>query len=134
MKIFFDNNLSPHIAGAIRELSKTEPSVHEVIHLRDKLPANTPDIQWISGLQGKWVILSIDRFTKNNDAERLALRHAGHTIFVLDRQWSKQTFWHQAERLVRWWPQILGQALMAEGGFRVPWQHSSKTKFQTLRL
>ncbi|NBN79071.1 hypothetical protein GWI72_12405 [Microvirga tunisiensis] len=134
MNVFFDNNISPFIACAIRELSKTEPSVRTVIHLRHRFPASTPDLEWISSLDGKWVILSIDRFTKNNDAERLALRQAGHTIFVLDRQWSGQTFWHQAERLVRWWPQILGQAQMAEGGFRVPWHHSKATKFQTLRL
>lgn len=134
MKVIFDNNLSPHMAHAMRELSSVEPDVSEVIHLRDRFAPNTPDIEWITSLDGPWIIVSIDRFTKNNDAERAALRRAGHTVFVLDRQWSEKKFWLKAAQLVIWWPLILGQARIAEGGFRVPWKQSGQTKLQTLRL
>lgn len=135
MKIFFDNNLSPCMAHAIRELSRTERDVEEVIHLRDRFVPNTPDITWITALGGPWVLISIDRFTKNHDAEREALRRAGHSVFVLDRQWAEQRFWPQSERLVRWWPQVLQQArLVTAGAFRVPWHHSSKSKFAQIRL
>lgn len=137
MRIVFDNNLSPHIAHAAGALSRREADIEEVIHLRDRFQPNTPDVEWISKLaeNGRWAIVSSDRFTKNNDAEREALRRAGHTVFVLERQWSEQTFWLQAERLVRWWPQILAQArLVSDGAFRVPWHHSSKSKFAVIRL
>lgn len=135
MNIVFDNNLSPHIAHAVRELSKIEKDVQSVIHLRDRFSPSSPDIEWIRALGENWVIVSLDRFTKSQDAERVALRQAGHTVFVLDRQWSEQRFWLQAERLVRWWPQILAQArLVSNGGFRVPWHHGTKSKFAQIRL
>lgn len=135
MRIFFDNNLSPYLAHAMRELSKAERDVDEVIHLTDRFARNTPDVEWIGALEGAWVVMSIDRFTKNHDAERAALRRAGHTVFVLDRQWSEHRFWLKAERLVRWWPQILVQAsLVSAGGFRVPWHHGGKSKFAQIRL
>ena len=137
MKVFFDNNLSPSIAHAMRELSKVEPDVDAVIHLRDRFRPATPDIEWIGALanDGPWVIVSIDRFTKNHDAERAALRNAGHTVFVMDRQWADQKFWLQAERLVKWWPQVLAQArLVSASAFRMPWHHGTKSKFSVIRL
>lgn len=117
------------------ELSKRERDVEEVIHLRDRFAANTPDIDWLGALDGPWVVISADRFAKNHDAEREAIRRAGHTVFVLERQWNEQEFWSKSERLVRWWPQILQQArLINAGAFRVPWHHSSKSKFAQIRL
>lgn len=137
MKIFFDNNLSPNIAHAMRELSKSEIDVEEVIHLRDRFSRQADDIDWITALgeDGPWIIMSIDRFKKQNDAERAALRSAGHTVFVMDSQWTEHRYWLQAERLVRWWPQILAQArLVGTSAFRVPWHHNSKSKFTVIRL
>lgn len=56
-------------------------------------------------------------------------------IFLLEQQWSKQTYWLQAERLVRWWPQVVNQASIAEGGaFVIPWHHSSQAKFKVVKL
>lgn len=137
MKFFFDNNLSPHMARGIGGMSGIVQDVVEVRHLSDLFPRNTPDVVWIERLNetGPWCILSIDRFKKGHDAEREALRRSGHTVFVLDPQWSKQSYWAQCERLVRWWPQILEQSrLVAAGAFRVPWPHSSSAKFQAIKL
>lgn len=137
MKFFFDNNLSPHMARGLRELSRAQSDIEEVAHLRDLFPRNASDVEWIEKLNatGPWCILSCDRFKKNHDAEREALRRSGHTVFVLDPQWAKQEYWLQCERLVRWWPQIIEQArLVAKGAFRVPWAHSSKSKFQGIKL
>ena len=137
MKFFFDNNLSRHLAHAMGELSKTAGDVQAVIHLRDRFEGDAPDVEWIAALaaDGPWCIVSIDRFTKNHDAEREALRRAGHTVFVLDRQWSRQTFWLQAERLVRWWPQVLASSrLIAGGALRVPWHHSASARFTQIKL
>ena len=137
MKFFFDNNLSPHIADAIRELSKVEGDVEEVIHLRQRFERSAQDVEWIGGLthDGPWNILSADRFKKNRDAERETIRRAGHSVFVLDPQWLAHAYWLQAERLVRWWPLILSQARLASrGAFRVPWRHTSQAKFEAIKL
>jgi hypothetical protein len=138
LKFFFDNNLSPHIAHAMRELSESLPEAGLVMHLRDRWPAgNVADLEWIPALNadGPWAVLSLDRFAKQGGAEREALRQSGHMVFLLDRQWTKQTYWHQAERMVRWWPQIINQASIATGGaFIVPWHHNSRSKFRVVKL
>lgn len=135
MKFFFDNNLSPHLAHGIRELSTVTPGVETVIHLADRFARNAPDIEWIGELStdGPWYIVSIDRFKKQHGAEREAIRRAGHTVFVLDSHWSKYNFWAQSERMVRWWPQVVNYSSLVSGGaYRVPWQHSPSTKFQAI--
>lgn len=136
MKFFFDNNLSPHMARGMGEFSKLEPDVETVVHLSDLFPRDTNDVVWINKLSetGQWYILSSDRFKKQHDAEREALRRAGHTVFVFDAQWTKQTYWLQCERLIRWWPQIIAQSRLAsKGGFRVPWKHTASSKFESIR-
>lgn len=137
MKFFFDNNLSPHLAHAIRALSVVHPDVTDVQHLSDLFPRNCDDATWIDELtrNGPWAVVSVDKFAKQGGAEREALRRAGHAVFLLDPQWSRQTFWPQAERMVRWWPQIVKQTTLTSGGaFVVPWHHSSKSKFRAVKL
>lgn len=137
MKFFFDNNLSRYLAHGIRELSGVTPEVEEVVHLSDRFARGAPDLTWIGELSndGPWYIVSIDRFKKQHGAEREAIRRAGHTVFILDVQWSRQGFWQQSERLVRWWPQIVTySALVSGGAYRVPWQHSPATKLQAITL
>jgi len=135
LKFFFDNNLSRHLAHGIRELSALTAGVEEVIHLTDRFEKNASDLKWIGELSqdGPWYIVSIDRFKKQHGAEREAIRRAGHTVFVLDSQWSKHGFWMQTERFVRWWPQIVDYSDRVSGGaYRVPWQHSPSAKFQAI--
>lgn len=135
MKFFFDNNLSPYLAHGIRELSKVATHVETVIHLTDRFPRNAKDLTWIGELahDGQWYIISIDRFKKQHGAEREAIRRAGHTVFILDPQWSTQGFWAQSERLVKWWPQVVTHAELVSGGaYRVPWRHASAAKFQAI--
>lgn len=135
MNFFFDNNLSMHLAHGIRELSATTPEVGQVIHLTDRFARNAPDLTWIGDLSrdGPWHIISIDRFKKQHGAEREAIRRAGHTVFILDSQWSRQGYWLQAERLVKWWPQVVHTSSFISGGaYRVPWKHTSATKLQSV--
>lgn len=133
MRFLFDANLPPDLAHAIRELCQAESGVDEVIHLTDKFPRRAPDLEWIPGLGQGWYIISIDKFNKSRGQEREALRRAGHTVYVLDRQWSDHPFWLKSARVVLWWPQVLEHARLTEGGcFRLPWKHASGKKFQSL--
>lgn len=133
MRFLFDANLPPDLAHAIRELSSAETGVDEVIHLNDRFPRNSPDLEWIPALGPGWYIVGIDKFAKSRGQEREALRRAGHTVYVMDRQWSEQPFWLKSARLVLWWPQVLEHARLTEGGsYRLPWKHASGKKFQSL--
>ncbi|HEX8404609.1 MAG TPA: hypothetical protein VF670_08325 [Duganella sp.] len=68
MKFFFDNNISPHLAHGIRELSAVTPKVEAVLHLTDRFARDAPDLKWIGDLcaDGPWYIVSIDRFNKQH--------------------------------------------------------------------
>lgn len=133
MRFLFDANLPPDLAHAIRELCQAESGVDEVIHLTDKFPRSTPDLEWIPGLGQGWYIVSIDKCNKSRGQEREALRRAGHTVYMMDRQWSDHPFWLISARAVLWWPQVLEHARLTEGGcFRLPWRHASGKKFQSL--
>lgn len=135
MRYFFDNNLPPHFAHAIRELCKSDTRVLEVVHLRDKYVANAIDHEWISdlGKSGRWVVISQDGFRKN-DLEREALRKSGLIVFVLSKQWSSHQFWIKAHNLVKWWPDIMDQVERISGGaaYRVGWQHTKR--FEQIKI
>ena len=133
MRFLFDANLPPDLAHAIRELCRGESPAQEIFHLTDKFKGNTPDLTWIAGLGMNWYIVSIDKFTKSRGQEREALRRAGHTVYVLDSQWSSHSFWLKSARMVLWWPQVLEHAKLTQGGvYRVPWRHTSGKKFISL--
>ena len=134
MKFLFDNNLPPSLARGIGELSKFDPVVEQVLPLKEKFAANTPDLEWLGVLaaEGGWIVVSIDRFKKST-AEREMLRRQGLTVFVLDRQWSKP-YWTQAAQLVLWWPKIVEVArLTSKTALRVPWRFSGKSTFEQIR-
>ena len=84
MRFLLDNNLPPALAEALNSLSKADGD--EVVHLRTRFAANTPDERWIAELaaQGHWVIVSHDRFAKSA-LERRALQASGFMVFVLTR-------------------------------------------------
>lgn len=137
MKFFFDNNMSPHLARAIRELCKAESDVREVLHLKDRFPPNISDVEWINALaqEGGWVIVSQDSLRKN-DLERAALRNCGLVVFALQPQWAQQAHWNKAQNLVRWWPAIMTQSKRFKGGaaLGVPWKFSGAGQFTQIKL
>jgi hypothetical protein len=111
--------------------------VQEVRVLSDMFPRDIADVDYIDSLSrtGQWCIVSIDTFRKHHRAEREAIRRGGHTVFVLESQWSDMSFWQKAERLVKWWPQIVQQAALVERAmFAVPFRHSPSTKFKQITL
>lgn len=135
MKFLFDNNLSPHLAHAVRALSQHEgPRVGEVVALRDKFRANTPDEEWLTqlGTETGWNIISADNFRKT-DVERELIRTAGFNVFVLQKSWSTHPFWPKSAQLVAWWPKILDQSeRVSRSAVRVPWRLSGK--FEQIRV
>ena len=135
MKFLFDNNLPPSLARGVAELSKVDPDITEVVALRDKFPANTPDEVWMGQLhaEGGWIVISSDQFKKSK-AERELLRQRGLTVFVLDPQWADHLYWDKAARLVLWWPKLVSVAkLTSKTAMRVPWRFTSKSTFEQIR-
>lgn len=47
MRLLLDNNFAPRIAKALDILFNGD---HEIVALRDKFAANTPDVVWIEAL------------------------------------------------------------------------------------
>lgn len=131
MKFFFDANLPPNLAYAIRELSA--PEGVEVIHKYERFRPKMTDIDWINALaeEGSWAVVSQDRFTRN-PLEKEALKREGFIVFMLKKQWAQQSYWDKAARLVRWWPRIMDQAGLVTGGaaFFVPFKFSGKGKLE----
>jgi len=131
------NNLPPALAAALSHLSTGQwGGDHQVSHLRDRFPANTPDTEWITALsrEGGWTVVTHDRFNKG--LEREVLKRADIKVFLLDKSWTHQKFWAKAENLVRWWPAIVEQAERIRGGaaFRVRWRFSGKGQFEQITL
>ena len=84
MRFFFDNNLSPKLAKSLHVL--VEPD-HQVVHLKDRFAANTPDETWMAELakERDWIIVSGDLRIRKNPHEVKAWEAAGHTTFFLKR-------------------------------------------------
>jgi hypothetical protein len=137
VKLLLDNNLPPALARALHELTVGKwNGLHEVVHLRDRFPANTPDTEWIAALSREdgWAVITHDRLNKG--LEREALKRAGLKVFMLDSSWKNHAFWEKAIQLTRWWPRIIEQAEGLCGGaaFRVRWNFSGKGRFEQITL
>lgn len=132
MNFFLDNNLPPNWSAVLSACSKGQFGagvVGEVVHLRDRFPANTPDTEWMVALgkQKNWTILSGDAFRKANGAERKVLREHKLSFFVLQSSWSSHTYWNKTAQLVLWWPRIVEQSVAVEGiALEVPWLKNGK--------
>lgn len=134
MRFFFDNNVSGRIAHALHSLADFDRD--EVVHLRDRFPPETIDIDWIPALaeEKSWVILSGDSRIRSRPAERQAFMKAGLTTFFFAKGWMNTPFWDQAALLVRWWPRIREQANLVAAGsfFEVP--HRGSGRFRPITL
>lgn len=121
MRFFIDNNLSIKVARALHCLVEPE---HEVVHLRSKFTADTPDVEWMGGLAAEegWIILSGDTNIRRNPHEIEAWKTAGHTMFFLKSGWMHLQGFEQAAKLFHRFPDILKLAEKAPrgGGYLVP--------------
>ena len=85
---------------------------HRVVHLRDKFAPNAEDVVWMQALAAEedWVIITADVRISRNPHEVRAWKEAGHTIFFLKPGWTNLTFWEQANKFTRCFPQIIAEA------------------------
>jgi len=116
MKFFFDNCVAPRFAAAIHALIVDDG--HQAIHLRDRFPPDTKDIDWLTALgeEGGWIIISGDIRISRNQHEKAAWLEAKLTTFFLSGNWQNLSMWEQAAKLVQRWPLIMDQAGKVEPG------------------
>jgi hypothetical protein len=102
-----DNNLSPSLARSFQPLFDE----HQFVSLRDKFPANTKDVEWISALdaEGGWAALTAERRLKTRPHERLALDRSKIVFFFLTGSWLKWSAPEMAWRLIRLVPLMAKQ-------------------------
>jgi len=123
MNFFLDNNLPPRLARALNILS--EPDGHSVVPFIDKCSDdNIKDVDWINELskESDWVIITNDKQISKNAYERKAWLESGLTIFFLEKGWGNLHFWIVAWKLIKWWPDIINQAIKIKSnvGYRIP--------------
>lgn len=117
MRIFIDNNLAPRHARALSALLAPD---HEIVHLRDKFPANTDDSSWLErlGVEGDWVVITGDTRIMTSPHLRAAWSRSGLTTFILKSGWMKQDIFEQHARLTRVMKKLIEHATGAAPGTR----------------
>lgn len=92
---------------------------HRVFHLRDKFEQpNTEDAKWMKELavEADWIIITADVRISRNPHEVKAWKEAGHTIFFLKPGWTDLTFWDQANKFTKCFPDLIKIAERAPRG------------------
>ena len=115
MKFFFDNHLAPKLAHGLNEMVEPE---HHVVHLKDDFPGNTEDVVWMQALanEADLVIVTADVRISRNPHEVLAWKQAGHTMVFLKPGWVNLSFWDQANKFTKCFPDLIKIAERAERG------------------
>jgi predicted nuclease of predicted toxin-antitoxin system len=111
MRFFFDNNLSSHLAGGMKEFGE------DVVHLRDHFPENATDAEWLPFVgDNDLVLITRDDAIRWNPAER---RHKVAAFFLGGKKLSRCQL---IQQLVRNWPRMkeLAASEKRPFAFRVP--------------
>lgn len=116
MRFFLDNNISPRICRALRELEDRDDN--EVVHLREKFTANTTDAFWMGqlGMEGDWVVVTCDVSISRNPHEIKAWFTSGLVVFFLKSGWLSLSYWDFAWQLIKRWPLIKTKIRKASKG------------------
>lgn len=134
MKFMFDEHMPPRLVRSLVELTRDEP--YSIIHLRDRFPPGTLDIEWIIELsnEGGWAFVSEDRRIRRRPHELDALKRSKLVGAFLAKGWNQEELLSRASLLILWWPIIVDAVSGAKPGqmFEVP--HSRKvTSLKPLR-
>ena len=117
MRFFFDNNITPKIVRVLRVLDERDLAPN-LVHLRDRFPADVADPQWIRQLggEGDWVIVSGDRRISRSPPERAAWLESGLTAFFFGDAWTNRHLYDQAAEMIAAWRDIVRHAHQASAG------------------
>lgn len=111
MTFFFDNCLSPKVVRALRELGV------DAKHLRDELPQNIKDTDWIPLVAAKgWAAVTSDTAISRAPVEVDALVCSGLIVFFMPSTFAELDIWAQAHKLFKAWPEIEKIARRAKVG------------------
>ena len=110
-----DENISPYLARALRELFVVD---HQIEHIRDRFGTGTTDSNWIEALsrEGGWVILSGDRRITRNRAELYAFKSSSLIGFFLCRTVAQKPVQQQMIRILQVWDRLQAQASLVQPG------------------
>jgi hypothetical protein len=129
VKFLFDEHMPPKLVRAIGELAKDEP--YTIVHLRDRFPGGTKDVEWIGilGKEGGWAFISEDRRIRQRPHELAVLKQSNLIGVFLTKGWNQAGLWDRAALLIGWWPHIVAAATAATPGqvFDVPYRRASGT-------
>lgn len=124
MKIKFDENISPHLVGALRRL-ETDPSV-EIGSVAEDYGNGASDPDWMFRFrdEGGLAMISGDHAILQKPVNLVAYTESGLVSVWPDAGWPKLKRWGQAALLVRWWPLIKAQIAASAPGdrWRIPMQ------------
>lgn len=129
MKYLFDNDISPHFAKMLHALHV------DIVALRELMPANTKDCDFLADLQAKHgidVFISNNSTQRTNPIERELLKASGVISLYLTPFWSNLTFWPQAKWLVYRWEQIDGFSKGVASGTCADLQQNGRSRIDHL--
>jgi hypothetical protein len=66
------------------------------------------------GQEEDLVIITADVAISRNPHEIEAWKEAGHTVFFLKPGWTHLTFWEQANKFTKYFPEIIKRAILSE--------------------
>jgi len=106
MKCLFDNQMSPRLAKALKELEGRKGIV--VDHIQYKFKHDTPDTDWIRALakEGDWFVITKDAMIRRRSIERKAWQESGLPIVFLDREWFDLGMWDISWMLIKYWAKV----------------------------
>ncbi|HMS56393.1 MAG TPA: hypothetical protein PKA27_13420 [Fimbriimonadaceae bacterium] len=109
----FDNDISPRIVRALRELVHD----HNLIALRDVFAESARDTQWLpeAGKQG-WVVVSRDHNKRRRDSEHRALIENKVKAIYIRQSGNPAELFSDAARIIKQWPKIQAWGLAAKSG------------------
>jgi hypothetical protein len=125
--VFFDHNCSPSMARMLAgflSYAKPPPRVHA---LRDVLPINTPDVDWIAWLRaqgGDWVVVTENYRISTVPAERRAFADARLRMLVAPRSLLSLPHEKRCAVFLWQWPRVV--EAMERFDPPVMWQMSPK--------
>lgn len=113
MRLYFDENFSPHLAHAFRELERGRPGDGvEVFHMTDEFPRGTPDEEWIPDISMKHgCVLTQDlNIQRTRLLWRICSENKIGIFFFRPPKQNKFDYWAWARKVLEHWAEIKGKA------------------------